>query len=88
MQENFELPKYSDENFSLRGCVNAASWLPLAAGIEFTQPRAHIPVQGLFVNPGESSAQPFREKLAPESGECRCRQFACLSFRFGQMITI
>ena len=24
------------------GCVNPASWLPLATGREFTQPRAHL----------------------------------------------
>ena len=26
----------------LQGCVNAASWLPLAAGREFTQPGVHL----------------------------------------------
>ena len=33
------------ERWSIRrvlGCVNPASWLPLAAGCEFTQPRAHL----------------------------------------------
>ena len=29
------------EEWSL-GCVNPASWLPLAAGDEFTQPRARL----------------------------------------------
>ena len=24
------------------GCVNPASWFPLAAGVEFTQPRVHL----------------------------------------------
>ena len=28
------------------GCVNPTSWLPLATGREFTQPRAHLIAQG------------------------------------------
>ena len=33
---------YRDLQKGALGCVNPASWLPLAAGGEFKQPRAHL----------------------------------------------
>ena len=42
--------QYKNQNIQIQrwairwslGCVNPASWLPLATGCEFTQPRAHL----------------------------------------------